>query len=71
MTFFLTEVGQVGHLNGVRLEADQCVRSEGLLMWFVHPLGGAVCKVQVQHLAFAPDTSEVAVGFGLFIPFCS
>lgn len=71
MTFLLTEVRQVGHLDGVRLQADQWVRSEGLLRWSVHPLGGAVCNVQVQHLAFAPDTSEVAVGFGLFAPSCS
>ena len=71
MTFLLTEVRQVGHLNGVRLEADQNVRSEGMFRWFVHPLGGAMCKVQVQHLAFAPDTSEEAVGVGLFVSFCS
>ena len=68
MTFLLTEERQVGHLDGVRPEADQWVRSEGFLQWSVHPLGGAVCKIPVQHFAFVPDTSEVAVDFGLFVP---
>ena len=38
----------------------------GWLRWFVHPLGGAVCRghVPVSHVrypAFAEDSSEVAV----------
>ena len=35
-------------------------------MWSAHPLGGAVCRGHEQYPAFAPDSSEVAVGFLVF-----
>ena len=37
------------------------------LRWPGHPLAGSVCRDQVQDPAFAPGTSEVAVGLW---PFC-
>ena len=43
------------------------VRPEGWLRWSAHPLGGAVCRDHVQDPAFAPDNSEVAVGFLLYL----
>ena len=46
------------------------VRSETQFRWFARLLGGAVCRGRVQHPRFAPDSSEVAVGFfGLFVSF--
>ena len=47
--------------------ANQWVRVEGWLRWSAHPLGGALCRDHTQYPAFAPSTSEVAVGFW---PFC-
>ena len=43
------------------------VRSEGWLRWFAHPLGGAVCRGNVQYSAFASDSSEMATEFFFFI----
>ena len=39
------------------------VRPEGWLRWFAHPLGDVECRDHAQYPAFAPSTSEVAVGF--------
>ena len=41
--------------------------AEGLFGWSAHPFGDAVCKVHVQHPAFDPSTSEVAVGFLVYL----
>ena len=42
----------------------------GMFRWFAHLLGGSVCRGHVQYPNFAPDSSEVAVGFfGLFVSF--
>ena len=38
----------------------------GWLWWSAHPFGGGVGRVHVQYPAFAPSTSEMAVGFWLF-----
>ena len=43
------------------------VRLEGWLRWSAHLLGGAVCRNYVQYPDFALDTSEVAVGFLVFL----
>ena len=40
---------------------------EGWLRWSAHPLGGTVCRVYAQYLAFAPDSSEVAGRFLAFL----
>ena len=53
---------QGGPLNRVRLGADWWVRLEGRLRLSAQPLGGAVCRGHVQYSAFAPSSSEVAVG---------
>ena len=51
-----------------RVEVCSRVRSEGQFSWFAHLLGGAVYRGHVQYPNFAPDSSEVAVGFfGLFV----
>ena len=55
-------MGRAGAVSGVRVGADPGVRPEAWLRWSSHPLGGAVCRDHAQYLAFAPDTSEVAVG---------
>ena len=59
--------GGAGPLNGVRVEVDTWVGSEWRLRWSAYPLGGAVCSYLTQYPAFAPDTSEVAVGFLVFL----
>ena len=53
----------------MRVGAGPGVRLEGWLRWSAHPLSGAVCKVHGQYPAFAPETSELAVGFLLFLYF--
>ena len=40
---------------------------EEWLRWFAHLFGGGVCKLHVQYPAFAPGSSEVAAGFGVFL----
>lgn len=55
------EGGRAAPLNGVR------VGLEGWLRGSAHPPGGAVCRDRAQCPAFAPSTSEAAVGFW---PFC-
>ena len=51
----------------MRIGARPGVGPEGWPGWSAHPLGGAVCRGHAQSPAFAPDTSEVAVGFLLFL----
>ena len=51
------------------------VKLEGWLRWFSHPFGGVVCRVHALYPAFllpaffAPVSSEVAVGFLVFLYF--
>ena len=40
--------------------------AEGWLRWFAHPFGGVECR-HAQPPAFAPSSSEVAVGFLVFL----
>ena len=45
---------------------------DGWLRWSAHPCGGTECRGPAQDPAFAPGSSEVAVGwfvccFGLFV----
>ena len=51
----------------MRVGADQWVELEGVLRWWVHPLGDAVCRDPVGDPAFAPSPSEMPVGLW---PFC-
>ena len=53
---------QAGSLYGVRVGMCPRVRPEGWLRCFAHPLGGAGCRGHAQYPAFAPSSSEVAVG---------
>ena len=39
------------------------------LRWFAHPLGGVECRGHAQCPAFAPGSSEVTVGFLVFVSF--
>lgn len=59
--------GRAGSLNGVRVGVDEWAWQEGLLRWSAHPLGGTVCRDHAHYPAFAPGTSQVAVGLQ---PFC-
>ena len=44
---------------------------EGWLRWSALPLGGVLCSGHAQDPAFAPGSSEAAVGlFGLFVSCC-
>ena len=43
------------------------VGPEGWLRWSAHPLGGVECRGHAQCPAFAPGSSEVAVGFLVFL----
>lgn len=48
------------------------VRLEGWLRWLITPLNGGRCTGHAQYSAFAPGSSEVAVGiFALFVAHCS
>lgn len=47
--------------DGVRVGLEQWLRRSA------HPLGGAGCRDHAQSPAFAPDTSEGAVGFWPFL----
>ena len=40
---------------------------EAWLWWFAPPSGGGVCRGHAQYPAFAPSSSEVAVGFLVFL----
>ena len=40
---------------------------EGWLRWSAHPFGGAVCREHAQDPAFTPGSSELAVGFSVFL----
>ena len=40
---------------------------EGWLRWLAHAFGGAVCGRHAQCPAFAPGSSEVAVGLLAFV----
>ena len=51
-----------GFFRGVSVGADGCIGLDWRLRWSAHRLGGALCRNHVQHPAFAPGTSEVAVG---------
>ena len=47
------------------------VRLEGWLRCFAHRLGGVVCRGYARDPAFAPGSSDLAVGvFGSFCVFC-
>ena len=50
-------------LNWVKIGVDPWVKPEGWLRLSAHSFGGAVCTVP----CFAPDTSEVAARFWLFV----
>ena len=58
--------GGSGPLYGVRVGAGPGVRPEGWLRWCAHPSSDAMCRGHVQYPAFAPGSSEVAVGFLVF-----
>ena len=55
--------GRAGSLYGGRVSMCPGVRPEVWLRWSAHPFGGVECRGHVQYPAFAPDSSEVAVGF--------
>ena len=40
---------------------------EAWLRWSAHPFGGVLCSGHAQDPAFAPSSSEVAVGFWGFL----
>ena len=48
---------------GVRVGVRPGVGPDGWLRCFAHPLGGVACRGRAQDLAFAPGSSEMAVGF--------
>ena len=56
-----------GSLYRVRVRAGSGIWLEGWLRWSAHPLGGVLWRVHAQHPAFAPDSSEVEVGFLVFL----
>ena len=56
---------QGGQVRGAKVEADWWVRREGWLRWSVCPHGGALRRDHMQFPAFAPSTSEVAIGLWL------
>ena len=63
----LPKWGWAGPLNGVRVGTDVVpAREISGLGGLPPPLGGAMCRDQAQHPAFAPGNSEVAVGFWSF-----
>ena len=73
------EGGQADSLYGARVAMCPWVRSEGRLKWFAHPFGGGVCRGHEQYPAFAPSSSDTAVGwllgcfvlfFGIFVSCC-
>ena len=47
----------------MRVGAGPGVRPEAWLRWSAHPLGGVVCRGHARYPAFAPSSSELAVGF--------
>lgn len=49
-------------LKGVRVREHQRIWREEPLGWSAHPLGGAARGDQAKDPAFAPSTSDVAVG---------
>ena len=59
--------GEAGFLKAARVGTVPWLGQEAELRWSARPLGGAVCGDHAQRPAFAPHTSEVAVGFW---PFC-
>ena len=64
----LPKGGQTCSFYGVRVEVCPGVGLEGRrLRWAAHPLGGVVCRGHAQCPAFAPGSSEVAVGFLVFL----
>ena len=59
---------RAGSFYGARVGIGSGVGPEG---WFAHPLGGVECRGHAQCPAFAPGSSEVAVGlFDLFVSCC-
>ena len=46
---------------------DPGVGPEGWLRWSAHPFGGVGCRRHVQYATFAPGSSEVTVGFLVFL----
>ena len=63
-------VGGAGSLYGVREGVCPGVRLEEELRWLAHRFHGVMCSGHAQDPAFAPSSSEVAVGlFGLSV-FC-
>ena len=40
---------------------------EEWLTWFAHPFGGVECRGHAQYSDFGPGSSEVAVGFLVFL----
>ena len=59
--------GELVPYMGVRVGVCPGVGPEGWLRWSAHPLGGVVCSGHAQCPAFAPGSSEVAVGFLVFL----
>ena len=58
---------QAGSSYGVSVGVCPGVGQEGRLRWSAHPLGGVLCRGHAQCPAFAPGSSEVAVGFLVFL----
>ena len=66
----LPKGGQTCSFYGVRVEVCPGVGLEGRrLRWAAHPLGGVVCRGHAQCPAFAAGSSEVTVGFLVFVSF--
>ena len=58
--------GRAGSLRGVRVGEVWWFELEGWLKWFAHRLVGAMCQDHTQFPAFAPGSSEMAVGLWCF-----
>ena len=59
-------VGGAGSLYGVREGVCPGVRLEEELRWLAHRFHGVTCSGHAQDPAFAPSSSEVAVGLWSF-----
>lgn len=57
------EGGEADSLYGARVAMRPWVRSEARLRWFAHPFVSVVCRGHEQGPAFAPSSSDMAVGW--------
>ena len=62
MPLLALQGGRTDSLYGVRVRADLGA-SQKWLRWSAHPLDDVECRGQAQYPAFAPGSSEVALGF--------